>query len=328
MSAGRHVLGVDIGGTNIVVGLVPEEGGVPVALRARATRSMSGPEDAVRHIARLAREVVADVESESGGGVEVVGAGVGCPGPVDRKAGRVVDAFNLGWDDFPLRDRLAEVLGLPVYLDNDANCAAYGEWWQGAGRPFRSLVGVTLGTGIGGGLVMDGRVVRGASGTAGELGHMTIAFQGRRCACGSYGCLEAYASGPNIAARAREAMEAGTPSILMDLVEGDLDRITALTVYEALVQGDEHAREVMLETAKILGAGIANVVNLLNPEAVVIVGGVTRAGDHLFHPLRAEVRRRAFRRAEEVCHILPGALPDRAGVTGAAGLFLQSRGDG
>jgi len=323
----RWVLGVDVGGTNIVVGLVPEEGGVPAALRVRATPSMGGPEGAVGHMVRLAREVVAEVAGGLGE-PEVVGVGVGCPGPVDRERGVVLDAFNLGWEPFPLRDRLARALELPVVLENDANCAAWGEYWQGAGRPFRSLVCVTLGTGIGGGLVQDGHLVRGATGTAGELGHTSLASAGRRCACGSYGCLEAYASGPNIAARARERVEAGGDSVLLDLVEGEMDRITALTVYEALVLGDEIAREVMTETAKILGAGIANVINILNPEAVIIVGGVTRAGEHLFDPLRSEVRQRAFRRAWEGCRVLPGELPDTAGVIGAAGLFLRSREEG
>lgn len=320
------VLGVDIGGTNIVVGLVPAGGGPAAALRVRATRPTQGPRAAVGHVARLAREVTDQVAG--GGKLRILGAGVGCPGPVDREAGMVVDAFNLGWDAYPLRDRLQEVLGLPVVLENDANCAAWGEWWQGAGQGFRSMVGITVGTGIGGGVIADGELVRGASGAAGELGHMTITYAGRRCSCGSYGCLEAYASGPAIAARAREGLEAGTDSVLLELVDGALDRITALTVYEALVQGDVYAREVMTETAKILGAGVANVVNLLNPEAVVVVGGVTRAGDHLFGPLRAEVRRRAFRRAERACRILAGALPDRAGVIGAAGLFLRARREG
>lgn len=324
----RWVLGVDIGGTNVVVGLVPEEGGMPVGLRVRATRAMGGPQEAVDHIARLAGEAVTEAAATTGEEVEVVGAGVGCPGPVDRDGGMVLDAFNLGWTSFPLRDRLRDALDLPVVLENDANCAAWGEWWQGAGRPFRSMVCVTLGTGIGGGLVVDGALIRGASGAAGELGHMTIAAAGRRCACGNYGCLEAYVSGPNIAARAREGLEAGGDSLLLELVEGELGRITALTVYEALVQGDCYAREVMTETAKILGTGIANVINVLNPEAVVVVGGVTRAGEHLFAPLRSEVRRRAFRRAAEACRIVPGALPDRAGVTGAAGLFLAGRDEG
>lgn len=324
----RWVLGVDIGGTNVVVGLVPEDGGPPAGLRVRATGSMAGADDAVAHIRRLADEVVQEALVPLGQGPDaVVGVGIGCPGPLDLEAGVVIDAFNLGWSDFPLRDRLSEALGLPAVLDNDANCATYGEWWQGAGKPYGTMVGLTLGTGIGGGLVVDGRLVRGASGTAGEVGHMTIDFTGRRCKCGNYGCLEAYASGPNIAARAREGVEAGGESLLLELTDGKPENITAVTVYEALLQGDAYAAEVMLETAKILGAGVANLVNVLNPEAVVIVGGVTRAGEHLFGPLRAEVRRRAFKVADQACRILPGALPDTAGVIGAAGLFVEGARD-
>ena len=167
--------------------------------------------------------------------------------------------------------------------------------------------------------------MRGASGAAGEVGHTTIDFTGRRCACGNYGCLEAYASGPNIAARAREGLDAGYESILPSLVDGELDRITAQTVYDALVLGDSYADEVMTETAKILGAGVANLVTVLNPEMIVVVGGVTRAGEHLFGPLRTEVRRRAFAVAVDACRIVPGELPETAGVIGAAGIFLLER---
>jgi glucokinase len=174
-------------------------------------------------------------------------------------------------------------------------------------------------------VILEGRLVHGASASAGEIGHMSIDFHGRRCKCGNYGCLEAYASGPNIAARAREGLEAGAESALTRLVGGDLDRLTAATVYEAILEGDAYAGEVMLETAKILGAGVANIVNVFNPEVVVIVGGVTRAGHYLFNPLRAEVRRRAFKSAEQACKIVPGQLPQTAGVIGAAGLWLAAR---
>jgi glucokinase len=249
--------------------------------------------------------------------------GIGSPGPLDRARGLVLNTPNLGWTDLPLRDLLSTAVGLPATLDNDANCATYGEWWQGAGRGARLLVGITLGTGIGGGIVLDGELLHGVSDAAGEIGHMTIDFTGRRCKCGNYGCLEAYCSGPNIAARAREGLEAGAESILIDLVEGHLDRITAATVYEAVVLKDDLANEVMKETAKILGAGIANVINALNPDRVVVAGGVTRAGPYLFDPLRAEVRRRAFRSAQEACEILPAALPETAGVIGAAGVFKR-----
>lgn len=321
----RWVVGVDVGGTNVVVGMVPADGGPAEGLRVRATPTFAGPDDAVSHVARLAGAAVEEVLDRHGDSREdVLGVGIGSPGPLDLEAGIVLDAFNLGWKEFPLRDRISEAMDLPASLDNDANCATYGEWWQGAGRGAKNLVGLTLGTGIGGGVIVDGRLLHGASGIAGEIGHTTIDFTGRRCKCGNYGCLEAYASGPNIAARAREGVDAGAESVMLDLVEGDPERITAVTVYEALVLGDDYANEVMLETAKILGAGVANIVNTLNPEIVVVVGGVTRAGDHLFGPLRSEVRRRAFRAAERVCRIVPGELPDTAGVVGAAGLFVET----
>jgi glucokinase len=324
MSEGWAV-GVDIGGTNVVVGLVGAEDGATAVLRSRPTASMESPESAIDQIAEMAEEVISEGLAVAGDRREMVlGVGIGSPGPLDLECGIVLDAFNLGWKDFPLRDRVAAAVGLPVHLENDARAATWGEYWRGAGQGTRSLVGVTLGTGIGGGVILDGRLVHGASATAGEIGHMTIDFTGRRCKCGNYGCLEAYASGPNIAARAREGVEAGAESILLDLAGGDPERITAATVSEALLRGDAYANEVMQETAKILGAGIANVVNVLNPEMVVIVGGVTRAGEHLFVPLRAEVRRRSFRVAEQACRIVAGALPDTAGVIGAAGLFLES----
>lgn len=328
MSA-RWVVGVDIGGTNLVVGAIPCDGGPPVGVRRQETKPERGADAAVGDIACMAEEVITETLGlHDGSRDDFVGVGIGCPGPLDPAEGVVIDTPNLGWKDYPIRDRIGDRLSLPASLDNDANCATYGEWWQGVGQGVDSLVGVTLGTGIGGGFILDGKVVRGASGVAGEIGHMTIDFTGRRCACGNYGCLEAYASGPNIAARAREGLEAGYESILSDLVEGDLGRITALTVYDALVLGDEYAESVMTETAKILGVGIANIVNLLNPDMIVVVGGVTRAGDQLFGPLRSEVRRRAFKTAVSACEILPGALPETAGVIGAAGIFISEYGSG
>ncbi|HEX9885626.1 MAG TPA: ROK family protein [Longimicrobiales bacterium] len=323
MTRPRWIVGVDIGGTNVVVALIPLSGGEPAGLRSMPTEPQRGPQDVVGRVTRAVKEAVAEVCGGGGGDGSVLGMGIGSPGPLDRARGLVLNTPNLGWTDLPLRDLLSTAVGLPATLDNDANCATYGEWWQGAGRGARLLVGITLGTGIGGGIVLDGELLHGVSDAAGEIGHMTIDFTGRRCKCGNYGCLEAYCSGPNIAARAREGLEAGAESILIDLVEGHLDRITAATVYEAVVLKDDLANEVMKETAKILGAGIANVINALNPDRVVVAGGVTRAGPYLFDPLRAEVRRRAFRSAQEACEILPAALPETAGVIGAAGVFKR-----
>lgn len=324
MSDPRWIVGVDIGGTNTVVALVPFEGGEPRALRSLPTEAEDGADAVIERIVDAVRASVEEVLSEEGESREAIaGMGIGSPGPLDRSTGIVIETPNLGWKDFPLRDRLSEAVGLPATLDNDANCATFGEWWLGAGKSVSSLVGLTLGTGIGGGIVMDGEIVHGASDAAGEIGHMTIDFTGRLCKCGNYGCLEAYCSGPNIAARAREGIRAGAETVLGELVDGELEEITAATVYEAVVLGDGYATEVMLETAKILGAGIASLINILNPEMVVVAGGVTRAGDHLFTPLRAEVRRRAFRSAQEACTIVPAELPETAGVIGAAGVFRK-----
>ncbi|HEU0012967.1 MAG TPA: ROK family protein, partial [Longimicrobium sp.] len=306
----KWIVGVDLGGTNVVVGLVPIEGGEVLGLRSQPTDSVKGAKFVVDRIVRMVNDAIAEVTAAHGTTRDsVAGVGMGSPGPLDRRTGTVINTPNLGWRNFPLRDLVQNAVRLPCTLDNDANCATYGEWWLGAGRGVDNLVGVTLGTGIGGGIVLNGEIFHGCSDVAGEIGHMTIDSNGRRCKCGNYGCLEQYASGPAIAVRAVEGIEAGAESMLEDMVGGDLDAITAATVYEATVRGDPYAAEVMKDTAKFLGAGIASIINILNPEMVVIAGGVTAAGDTLFEPLRAEVRRRAFRSAQECCRIVPAELP-------------------
>lgn len=320
----RWVVGVDLGGTNIVVGVLPIEGGDLLGLRTQKTEALKGAKFVVDRIVHMVQEAIAEVASAHGVGKEAfAGIGIGSPGPLNRKTGTIINTPNLGWRNFPLRDLIANAVGLPAALDNDANCATYGEWWLGAGKAVDNLVGFTLGTGIGGGIVLNGEIFHGASDAAGEIGHTTIDSTGRKCKCGNYGCLEAYASGPAIALRAVEGIETGAESVLPDLVEGRLEDITAATVYEGAVLGDAYANEVMKETAKFIGTGVANIINLLNPEMVVIAGGVTRAGDHLFVPLRAEVRRRAFRSAEEACQIVPAQLLGTAGVIGAVAMFKK-----
>jgi len=314
----RYVVGIDIGGTNIVAGTVAEDGSELLALVSEPTFSEQGADAVLGRIAKLARASMAAAR-----GKEIAGVGIGSPGPLDTKTGVVLLTPNLGWTNFPLRDRLTQALGLPATLDNDANCAIFGEWWRGAARGADHVVGLTIGTGIGGGIVLGGEIYRGASDIAGEIGHMTIDSTGRLCKCGNYGCLEAYASGPAIAARAVEGIRPGADTSLPKYVNGDLSKITAQVVYEAAHDGDDYAREVVKDTAKFLGAGVASIINIFNPEVVVICGGVTLAGDRLFEPLRAEVRRRAFKPAVEVCRIVPGELTGTAGVYGAAAVFIK-----
>ena len=322
----RYVIGVDLGGTNIVVGVMPEDGSREIAMRSQPTRSELGSDMVVDRIVQMIEDAITVTRAETGAAREdFLGVGVGAPGPFDRQRGVVVFAPNLGWRNLPLRDLIADRVGLTAALDNDANCATLGEWWTGAAKGARNVIGITIGTGIGGGIILDGRLYHGSSDMAGEIGHMTIDSNGRRCNCGNYGCLEAYTSGPAIAERAREALNADESSILSSLVNGKLERITAQTVYEASEKGDQVAREVVRDTARFLGAGIANLLNTFNPDCVVVAGGVTQAGEALFEPLRAEVRRRAFKPAVDACRIVPGILPGSAGVVGAVATFLQQR---
>ena len=315
----RYVVGIDLGGTNIVAGTLAEDGSELLGLVSEPTLPEQGGDAVVARIVKLARASMAQAK-----GKEIVGVGIGSPGPLDTKTGIVILTPNLGWTNMPLRDRIAEAVKLPTVLDNDANCAIYGEWWRGAARGVQNVVGLTIGTGIGGGIVLGGEIYHGASDAAGEIGHMTINANGRLCNCGNHGCLEAYASGPAIAARAVEGIQAGAKSGLPQYVGGDLSKVTAQVVYEAANDGDPYALDVVHETAELLGAGVASIVNIFNPNVVVICGGVTQAGEKLFGPLTAEVHRRAFKPAWEVCRILPGTLPGTAGVYGAAAVFMKN----
>jgi len=317
----RMIVGVDIGGTNIVVGTMTEDGSALYGLGKERTDVAGGGDGVVAQIGRMITQSLSDAQKEVGTAFEAAGVGIGAPGPLDRKQGMVLLTPNLGWKDFPLRDKVTAITGLVTTLDNDANCAILGEWWRGAARDSRIVVGLTIGTGIGGGIVIDGQVYHGISDIAGELGHMTIDSTGRRCKCGNYGCLEAYASGSAIADRAVEGLQDNVTSILPHRVNGDLSTITAHTVYDAAHDGDAYALEVIRDTARFLGAGVANLINIFNPETVVICGGVTAAGDQLFKPLQSEVARRAFRPAVAACRIVPGSLPGTAGVFGAAAAF-------
>ena len=321
----QFIVGVDLGGTNIVAGAMTADGSRHLAMRSVPTNAFVGDEGIAERIGALVESVILDAMAQTDcARRDFIGIGVGAPGPLDRERGIVLVAPNLGWKDFPLAPRIQGRLGLPTTLDNDANCATFGEWWQGAARGGTNVVGLTIGTGIGGGLILDGALYHGSSDMAGEIGHTTIDLNGRHCKCGNYGCLEAYASAPAIATRAREVLvrEEGE-SAIPAMVNGNFEEITAQIVYDAAAAGDPIANEIVRDTARYLGAGVANLLNIFNPDIVVIAGGVTAAGDALFVPLRAEVRRRAFSPAVQAVRIVPGELPGTAGVVGAVASFKQ-----
>jgi glucokinase len=315
------IVGVDVGGTNVVVGTVAADGSALYGLASEPTE-LDGPDRAIQQIVRMIHQSIATTQEElSRGEVEVLGVGLGSPGPLNTSTGMVLVTPNLGWTNLPLRDLISAATGLRATLDNDANCAVLGEWWRGAAQGARVVVGITIGTGIGGGIVLHGKIFHGASDIAGEIGHVSIDPTGRSCKCGSYGCVEAYASGPAIARRAVEGVGAGARTCLADSVGGDLSKITAQTVSDAARAGDAYCSEVIRETARFLGSVIASLINIFNPDVFVVCGGVTRAGDILFEPLNQEVKRRAFAPAVSVCRIVPGALPGTAGVFGAVASF-------
>jgi glucokinase len=310
----RAVLAIDIGGTKLAAGVVDPAGRL-LARGEVPTRASEGLEAVLGRIVALGRALLKRPEAAP---LEIRRVGVGGAGPVDLRRGLVLNPPNLpGWECVPLVERLQDAFGLPVVLENDANAAALGEFQYGAGRGARSLVYVTVSTGIGGGIVLGGRVWHGLADAAGEVGHMTVKPDGPRCGCGSRGCLEAMASGPSLVRRAREAMADGRPSRLASLPD-----FTARELVEAAREGDPLAREVWDEAVRCLGIGMAAVIAILAPERIVIGGGVSRAGDFLFVPLREAVRRRVKLAPVESIPVLPAALGADVGILGAAAVAL------
>lgn len=311
-----EAIGVDVGGTKIAVLRVAAEGGVV----ARATRRTPA-EDEDATLAAL-DEAVEEVRVDA-----VVAIGVGAAGLVDVARGTLLSSPNLSWRDVPLRERLRSSFGLPVTVDNDATAGAWGEYRLGASRSVPHSLFVGVGTGIGGGIVQDGRLVRGASGFAGEIGHVIVEPDGPPCGCGNRGCWEQVASGHAIARAGRAAIAARPDSAIAALAGGDPGAVTGAMVTEAALAGDETAVAILQEVGRRLGEGVAGLVNVLDPSIVVMGGGAAMAGELLLGPLRA-----AYRATVEGVDvrpevpIVPASLGNDAGAVGAALLALDAVG--
>lgn len=303
----RFILAADVGGTNMRTALIDPQGMVLTVIK-RPTLAQKGRDPMIERLVRM----LEDTAKKYGIHLkEVEGIGVGFPGPLDAEKGVVFNPPNLvGWSLVPLKDILEKRLGRPVVIENDANAAALGEYWKGAGKGAKSLVCLTLGTGVGGGIVLDGRVWHGAKGIAGEIGHMTVIRGGRRCNCGNKGCLEAYASSRGIIARMKE--------LLMKEKTISDEEMTVEQIGAWARAGDRQAKRAVKDTGVILGIAIANVANVLNPEVVVLGGGVSNLGDRLFDSIKEEVKKRALPEAVEGLRIVKAQLGDNAGVIGAA----------
>jgi len=306
------LLGLDLGGTQV-----------------KAARfSPSGEREAVARVDSPSHEspeavlgaVLAALRALLPGGASPAGVGIGVAGVLDLKEGRIIESPNLPvLSGFPLRERLQSALGgAPLRLLNDANAAALGEFHAGAGRPFESMVLLTLGTGIGGAIVLGGKLWEGAAGIAGEAGHMCVQAGGPECTCGARGCLEACVSGWALTRDARAAAARNPASAIASLAE-----ITPKRLADLALGGDAEARALWERAGEMLGTGIASLMNLLNPEAIVLAGGLVQAGDLLLGPARRAWERQAFERARASAQVLPAALGEWAGVRGAVQPFLS-----
>jgi glucokinase len=315
----RLAIGIDLGGSNIKAGVVDSDGGIlrDTTLPAEASR---GPAHVIEQISKGIRQLL-DASHEDA--EKCIGIGVGSPGSVDLDGGTVRYPPNFpGWTVVRLGEALEKNFGLRVAVDNDANAAAVGEARFGAGVGRPDFVMITLGTGVGGGLILGGKIYRGPFGAAGEIGHITIDYNGPLCNCGNRGCIEAYVGAKYLTERAVEKVQSNPRSIIVTLVDGDLTRIDPKVVSLAAQEGDSTALEILEETGKYLGIALASVVNLLDLRLIIIGGGIARAGKPLFDAVRKSVSQHVLKPMTEGLEVLPAKLGNAAGILGAAALVL------
>jgi len=306
-----YLIGIDFGGTKTSVSIGNAQGRIFM-------RSVIPTEDAQTTLSQVKNIIRAYLHKYDPKLKETKGIGISCPGPVDLKKGMILNPPNLaGWHNLPLKKIIARSFPLPVAIDNDANCAALAEKTFGAGKKVNSLFYYTVSTGIGGGLIIDGKLCHGASSDAGEIGHTILLPKGPKCNCGKVGCLEALASGTAIGKTARK--KAGKNSLILKLVK-KRSAIDAVVVAQAAAKGDKLARAIYAEAAFYLGLSIVSVIQIINPEMIVIGGGVTKTGALFFKPLRETVRQHCWSRPLKACKIVPAKLKDAVCDLGAMSL--------
>ncbi|MBC7869644.1 MAG: ROK family protein [Chitinophagaceae bacterium] len=308
------VVGVDIGGTNMSAIVIQPSDRVILAKETVLTLPENGPEDGLRRLHDLIERTV---ESANVRWPAIAGIGVGCTGPLDLERGLIQNPFTLPtWDDLPVVERLKTAFQKPILLLNDAHAAALGEYQMGAGQGTHDMVYITVSTGIGGGLILNGRLYRGTQFLAGEVGHHSINYEGTPCYCGRRGCWEMYASGTAIATSAQARVVPNTQ--MWQLVEGQPEKITARLVSEAAQQGDPLALDIFHETGAYLGVGILNLLNILAPEIFVLGGGVIQSHALLWSSMLETVRQQRYAMSDDQIRIVPAQLGLNAGVIGAA----------
>lgn len=318
--SGKYIVGVDVGGTNSRAAVVTLDG-KSIGEGREKTYSERGPSTVVEQVSHAIENAVTDAGVSK---AEIAGAGIGMPGRITPD-GVVLWSPNFpDIEGVPLVSLIHDRVGLAIGMENDVNIAALGEFTFGAGRDVQSLVMLTLGTGIGGGIVLNGQVWSGTNAGGAEIGHMVVNPGGRQCGCGNHGCLEAMAQRDAIIERAVLKFQSGRPSLLADAVEYQADKITPALISQYAEKGDEVCLETMAETGHWVGIGVANMINVLNPEMVIIGGGISQAGDVLWKPIMRGVRSYAIYESLQVCQIVPAELGDDAGIMGGVAMVLNA----
>ena len=316
---GKNRIGIDVGGTNVKIALVDEKGKIKYS-NSVPTRAEMGYEYTVNNIKQAIYDLLKETKLEP---KNIEGIGFGFPGQVDYKSGIVRLAPNIpGWVDVPIAKLIEDEFHIPTRVDNDVRCAALGELNFGAGKGCENLICITVGTGIGSGLIVNGKLVRGASNAAGEIGHIKLQMNGGPiCGCGDTGCLEAFASGPSIVAMAEDYIRGGKSTKFREMANSN--PITPYIVCEAAKAGDPVAKRIFTIMGEYIGIGMASVVNLLNPEKIIVGGGVADAGEILMTPLKETLKKRAMKIAGEAVEVVSAQLGNTAGVIGAS-LLIES----
>jgi glucokinase len=304
-------IGIDLGGTTMTVGAVNDNNEIVVKLEAE-TSFQDGADRIIERMAHLTQKVIQEVHADS-----ISHIGIGCPGMLDRENGVVIYSNNLQWKDVSIRKKFMGYFDVPVYLENDANCAALGEHKKGSGKDYNSMIMITLGTGIGGGIIIDNKLYRGKSGNSNILGHLVMTSDGELCTCGRKGCWEAYASVTALIKQANEMANEHKESELSNLREKN-GSLTGRSIFEALHKGDISAKQVFDRYVKYVSEGIIDIVNIFEPQAIIIGGGISQQGEIILKPIRELVEKNIYCGKDVMPYITASCLGNDAGIIGAS----------
>lgn len=315
----KHYIGVDLGGTNIAIGIVDENYNI-ITKKSVPTNCPGSAEAIADDIAKTALELLKETNMSLN---EISWVGIGTPGSVNSQSGVIERAHNLGFCDTPLKKLIEDRLQIECYIENDANAAAYGEFLAGAAKGTNDAVCVTIGTGIGGGVIIDKKIYTGSNFFGAELGHTVIEINGKQCNCGRNGCLERYASATALIQQTKEKMLGDKNSLMWQEVDGDIEKVSGRTSFDAMKKGDKSAKEVVEKFVEYLACGCTNFINIFQPDVLIIGGGVSKEKDALLKPLKETIARDSFdKNPEKATKVLAATLGNDAGIIGAAFLGL------